>query len=498
MTDQPTNPQASLFEDETIFFEDDFPIEAFLEDEDGFLDLFSGPGLDYEDVPLLVLDTDPDRAIERQKELMDTVFGGIGEERKEEKRMGLALQEIDVEQRHALRLLLIYQDPLELARHLNRCLADPAYGYGERGDQGRTIAQAMAAIGDSDDVTDIAAAWLASHRDFQQSVLAGRSFSFLSLFDIGDLDTFVPLVQRIGDGDWRLGVEGEGKHRDFHGPMTTVWPRLADTYVQWCDADNEQWLQSLKNKAKRQTPDSIFRAARAERLRKERDTITVSGNEVVLSTTTDGEGWPRTITMTDTAGTPLLGLSRLSGHNFYELSWNGRLNVRLFEISSTSRNKVPVEHIELALLLAETLAAEQNLQPEPVTANDVEAAYLRRMKAKRAVLAQPTLTAAQLPLTIKGQPAAAYTVGQVTATLLADGDDGLAFVTRADNEAQSLLLRRDLKRGLLLALPVQRGCPQRGNALMSTSLAELDLTDPDVIRAVLAWGCWLLWATTGK
>jgi hypothetical protein len=449
-------------------------------------------------VPLLVLDTDPDRAIERQKELMDTVFGGIGEERKEEKRMGLAMQEIDVEQRHALRLLLIYQDPLELARHLNRCLTEPAYGYGERGDQGRTIAQAMAALSDSDDVTDIAAAWLAGHRDFQQSVLAGRPFSFLSLFDIGDLDTFVPLVQRIGDEDWRLGVEGEGKHRDFHGPMAAVWPLLADTYVQWCDADNEKWLQALKNKGRRQTSDSIFRAARAERLRKEQNSITVSGNEVVLSTTNDGKGWPRTITMTDAEGTPLLGLSRLSGHNFYQLSWNGGLNVRLFEISSTSRHNVPVEHIELALLLTETMAAEQDLQPEPVTANDVEVAYLRRMKVKHAALAQPTLTTAQLPRAIKGRPVAAYTAAQVTATLLADGGDDLAFVVKGENEAQALLLRRDLKRGVLLALPVQRGRPQRSKALMSTPLSELDLTDPDIIRAVLAWGCWLLWAMSGK
>ena len=42
----------------------------------------------------------------------------------------------------------------------------------------------------------------------------------------------------------------------------------------------------------------------------------------------------------------MLALSRLSGHNFYQLSWNGGLNVRLFEMSSTSRNKVPVEPLD--------------------------------------------------------------------------------------------------------------------------------------------------------
>lgn len=56
------------------------------------------------------------------------------------------MQQLDIEQRHALRLLLIYQDPTHLAAHLQRCLDDPVYGYGERGDQGRTIAQAMAAL----------------------------------------------------------------------------------------------------------------------------------------------------------------------------------------------------------------------------------------------------------------------------------------------------------------------------------------------------------------
>ena len=52
---------------------------------------------------------------------MDYCFGGIEEERKPEKRLGLAMQQLDVEQRHALRLLLIYQDPTELAAHLERC-----------------------------------------------------------------------------------------------------------------------------------------------------------------------------------------------------------------------------------------------------------------------------------------------------------------------------------------------------------------------------------------
>ncbi|HEX9922077.1 MAG TPA: hypothetical protein VGD99_05400 [Anaerolineae bacterium] len=50
----------------------------------------------------------------------------------------------------------------------------------------------------------------------------------------------------------------------------------------------------------------------------------------------------------------------------------------------TTRHTIPFEHIEVALTLAEALATEYGLQPGPVTPGDVEAAYLRRMKLKRA------------------------------------------------------------------------------------------------------------------
>ncbi|MBE7556712.1 MAG: hypothetical protein HS126_37150 [Anaerolineales bacterium] len=51
-----------------------------------------------------------------------------------------------------------------------------------------------------------------------------------------------------------------------------------------------------------------------------------------------------------------------------------------------TRNHVPFEHIELATILAEALGAEHDLHPEPVTPGEVEAAYLRRMKAGGAEL----------------------------------------------------------------------------------------------------------------
>lgn len=455
--------------------------------------------LDYEDQPLLLVDTDTERAVERQREMMEFCFGGIGAESKEEKRAGLAMQQLDIEQRHALRLLLIFQGPAALTAHLKRCLDDPAYGYGERGDNGRTVAQAMAALTGEGNLEPVAAAWLAAHRDFQRSVLSGVPLNFRSLFDYGDLDSFIPLLQRTGDQAWRLGVEGEGKYRDFQGSMAEVWPRVGETYVSWSDEDNEAWLSDLKRKAAR-LPDSILRAARADRLRKEKERVELDGAKIrlVIGKDTDNgtagsidkfgspAGWPRMITMVDKEGTGLLGLSRLSGHSFYELAWNGGLNVRRFEISSTSRNKVPFEHIEVATLLAEALGVEASLQPEPVTPAEVEAAYLRRMKAAEAEIGPPQLQ--QVPPAISGQPAAAYKVSDVLVTMLHGGQD-IAYVT-VDNSEAVFVLRPDPKAGAITVLPVVRGRPRR-TVLMSTPLAELDLKNGAWNRALCAWAAWL-------
>ena len=127
------------------------------------------------------------------------------------------------------------------------------------------------------------------------------------------------------------------------------------------------------------------------------------------------------VIFSDSEGVGLMALSRLSGHSFYELSWNGGLNVRYFEISGTTRKKIPFEHIELATMLAEALALDYGVQQEPVTAGEVEAAYLRRMKAPEAVIGPPP--AEGLPQAVSGQPFAAYQVGEVTVTVLQGGED---------------------------------------------------------------------------
>ena len=155
-------------------------------------------------------------------------------------------------------------------------------------------------------------------------------------------------------------------------------------------------------------------------------------------------------------------MSRLSGHSFYELVWEGGLQVRRFELSSTTRNHVPIEHIELATALGETLALEYDIPFPPVTAEAVEAAYLRRMKAKRAELGEPQPR--ELPTAIQGKPMAGYRVNNIVATLLYGGTD-FAYIapvpSLANNgqkqEKTAVLLQRNEQKGMMTALPVIKG-----------------------------------------
>jgi hypothetical protein len=91
---------------------------------------------DYEDIPLLLIDLDPARAVGRYREMAE--FCGFVQPDTQK----MAVLALEIENRHALRLLLIYEDPDALTKHLKRCLDDPEYGYGQRGDNGRTITQA--------------------------------------------------------------------------------------------------------------------------------------------------------------------------------------------------------------------------------------------------------------------------------------------------------------------------------------------------------------------
>ncbi|MEM7346883.1 MAG: hypothetical protein AAF485_21805 [Chloroflexota bacterium] len=488
---------------QTFFTEDEIAAATIEEDSFDNLDFIGFDledldlrFLDYEEPPMLLIDPDPERTLARQKELMDTVFGGIGEEKKLEKRMGLTMQQYDIELRHGLRLLLIYEDPETLTAHLQRCLNDTEYGYGKDGINGRTIAQAMMTLTDEETtLADIVTSWLEMHREFQQAVLGGTPMSFLSSFEYTDIDLFSPFLQRLEEKRWRLGVEGEGQHKDFEGSMEEIWPRLAETYVTWLEQDNNTWLAGIKKKAGR-LPDHYARAALADRsLRKYDDVLTVDGNIITLTTSPDGGEWPRTLIMYDQEGQPQLGLSRLSGHAFYEVSWDGGLHIRRFEVSSTSRNRIAFEHIEVATRFAEVIAQEFDLSCEAISPEQIEAAYLRRMKVNTVRLAGATQP---IPPAIKGTPAARYIVNDIniTATLLTQGDD-LIYVEVSDQD-EAVLITRDERRGVLVAVPVRRGRPRRGSPIMTTPLDGLNLSEPDVVRSLCAWAVWLTWSQLPK
>ncbi len=215
--------------------------------------------------------------------------------------------------------------------------------------------------------------------------------------------------------------------------------------------------------------------------------------------------WGRLIFITSTAGfigtiaqcnygaakMGMLGLSRLSGHAFYELSFEGGLRSRRFEISGTTRSGLKFEHIELAMRLAEALGAAYGLRPEPVTPQQVEAAYLRRLKVDEVQLGPPPKET-WLPQGADGQPMASYRVDEALQVTMLYGGQDFAYAAAADPES-GVLLRRNEARGVMAAMMIKRGRLQRGTPLMTTPLDELALKkDAAWNRALCAWAAWLV------
>jgi hypothetical protein len=120
------------------------------------------------------------------------------------------------------------------------------------------------------------------------------------------------------------------------------------------------------------------------------------------------------------------------------------------------------------------------------------------MKAKQAELGPPQLQ--QSPPAIQGTPVAEYRVNDIVVTLLYGGPD-LAYIMPAlpankngeTRDEIAVVLQRDKQKGVILALPVVKGRPRRGNFLMTTPLAEVNLNNGEWLRAVASWGAWLVW-----
>jgi hypothetical protein len=488
MTDQNTNLTSGVMEPEA---EIQLALaELFLPDE---TDLY----LPYDPPATLVPDLDEERMLTRQREMMAYLGDPITEETKPEKRSGLAMQQLGIEIRHGLRLLLGYgDDPVRLVAHLEHCLEDPEYGYGPNADDGRTIAQGFRAIA-GDDLARAVADWLDVHAGLREAILSGHPVTTLGIHDYTELESFVPILQRVGDNSWRLGVEGQGKHRDFEGEIWEIWGRISETAVAWYDEDNERWLADVKRQAAR-LPDTIRRAAWGDRLRKNRQVARLEGTRVVLEPapeedeatgiappgTTGDHDWPRFLTIAER-----VGLTRLSGHSFYELSWDGGLRSRHFELSNTTRNKIPFEHTELAVRLAEVVAEGE--RPDPASPEEVEAAYLRRIfnprKGKEYCVEMGPPQPENLPAGVGGTPVATYQAGDVVVTIL-HGNDTIACAVAGET---AILLRRDQRRGVVAALQVVRGRVGR-QPLMTTPLDELGSSlSPEETRALSAWAAWL-------
>jgi hypothetical protein len=454
--------------------------ELFLHDE---ADLY----LPYDPPATLVPDLDEDRLLARQREMMAYLGDPITEETKPEKRAGLAMQQLGIEIRHGLRLLLGYgDDPEHLVAHLERCLEDPEYGYGPNADDGRTIAQGFQAIAGGD-LAGVVTDWLETHAGLREAIVNGHPVTTLGIHDYTELESFVPILQRVGDSLWRLGVEGQGKHRDFDGEIWDIWGRISEMAVTWYDEDNERWLADVKRQAAR-LPDTIQRAAWGDRLRKDRRVARLEGTRVVLEPAPEeddtGMDWPRFLTIAER-----VGLTRLSGHSFYELSWDGGLRSRHFELSNTTRNKIPFEHTELALRLAEVVAEGE--RPDPASPEEVEAAYLRRLfnprKGKDYFVEMGPPQPENLPDGVDGTPLATYRAGDVAVTIL-HGNDTIACAVAGGTV---IALHRDERRGVVAAFQVVRGRVKR-QPLMTTPLDELSSPlSPEETRALSAWAAWL-------
>ena len=447
-------------------------------------------------VPPLTPDEDIQRLLARQREMMAHCFEAIGEERKAVKQAGLAFQQIQLEQQHALRLLLSYPpNSAALVDHLKRCLAEADYGYGPRGNNGRTIAQALLAVSEELGLSfeETSAAWAEEFQPFRHQVLSGIPFCITPRFDETTLDTFEPVLCRLEGNRWRLGVEGAGRFQDFQVPDNhtgagltgSIWDEIGDTYVTWADADNDAWLAEVKRQAGR-LPDSLHRYAWGEGLRRETCTVALEEGVVTLNLDrgSNDTAWPRGLVLGDS-----LGITRLSGHAFYELTWvdeaAGTYRSRRFDLNNSSRRKIPVEHVELAVAIAQ-VAGKLAITPEPAEPDEIEAAFLRRMKVEKAVLGPPDI---EFPVTgVKGQGLVSYQVGNIKATWL-QGDAVLAVAWHGE---QAMALKQNEQTERLEVIPVVRN-RMRGRALMRVLVEEVG-EGGAWMRAMLSWLCWLVWA----
>lgn len=474
---------------------DDDTFGQLLAEDMAIIDMAETVAQGYFDQPDLTPDGDTERLLARQKEMMDTVFGGIGEETKPSKRLGLSRQQIQLEQHQALRLALGFVELTDVLAHLQRCLDDPAFGYGERGDNGRVIAQALDATRqEGQTFAERVADWWEETEPFRVGVYLGTPFSLRALFDSTTIDTFLPVLRRSGEKEWLLGSRKNGKRRTFEGDLFDVWHAVGDTVVEWTEKENNEWVEKIKAQAA-QLPFNIQYPAIADRLDKEIWTVAKDAlgpaNElgVRVSRPPQDDAWPRFLAIGDR-----VGITRLNGHGFHEISWDGGESSRRFELSSTSKNRLPVEHTELALAMALVLAGP-DYRPEPAGPAEIEAAFIRRMKASKIVLGPPPAEGSALLQNDNSTPAASFSVLDARGKEIAKAvfmSGGETIVLAVKNDQPVLALQIDGQHQVIAARPVVKNRVRPTSNIQTTPLNEV-AWDPQWIRALSAWLAWLAW-----
>jgi hypothetical protein len=87
---------------------------------------------------------------------------------------------------------------------------------------------------------------------YQAVVLEGEPMSLRPLGMEGLVfSTFAPVLQRVGEDRWRVGVEGQGKTTVFDAPLDQVIAKAQAAYVKLSDADDEDWDEKVGKAMKR-------------------------------------------------------------------------------------------------------------------------------------------------------------------------------------------------------------------------------------------------------
>jgi hypothetical protein len=184
----------------------------------------------------------------------------------------------------------------------------------------------------------------------------------------------------------------------------------------------------------------------------------------------------------------------MTGHGFYELLWDEGRQIRRFEISSTSQNKLPVDHTEIAIAIAAALAGEDGPRPEPATPEEIEAALIAKMKLEEVTMGSPTLST--LPAGRgEGRPVAEYKAGDVSVHWIVGGHV-IAYATHPKHPNQAFVLEKSGPTNMLVIKEVRRGRirPQPVAAVTAADIGD----GKDWNRAVCSWLAWAAMSSLSK